>query len=656
MSEKILSLDETNKLDSKLKKELDDVRQVIYQTSMDFHNYIFPKYINNYKKYLWFVAERIANIDGWQSNINYPMVSSAVDTMFSNIFDFGYQFWVSEESLKRMCTKSFDFRNTWKKVLEEIIKECLIVWKWYVKDYFIKEEFSEEFFWNKIKKDIKIPSMYYISVFDVLYDRSKWLDQSSYKIVRTFVSWDSIEKKVLPLILENYSTEDKKKAKTKFKSLLKSYKDKFWARFSMYDYNPVKSLTATSQWMNSDTPWNYYTITNCNKVTELLWWYAPESSMSEDSKNYFLNDNKSTYELVEYYTSDKKYIFINWNIIYFGDKKYNLWEIREATFSKIPWTWNASWISDKLTTLQDLQNTLWNAFIDNIKLNMGPMFKVSWNLPMWKNGTLDFKAFKAFRTNGTQDIEKIQLWVQDFAPMNFMQMVEATWLKESWMNNYVTGWGWSIERTQAWVDVKFNQYKSKLTPLTDSIDQLMWNIARSWIIMFFKFYTKEELLKVWITIQDVYVKDSTWKEIFDTYTVNWIDLKTIIDENNISFTYNSLDKITKENARDTIIMNLQYMLQYIPRQIDMTELWKLLSWKDFNPEKILTEEKPWYNKQQFNNYNQNWANNFYEKKDYNAEWYKDNQEWDVNVNNDEQWQTDWWQWQEELLNELANIV
>jgi hypothetical protein len=287
---------------------------------------------------------------------------------------------------------------------------------------------------------------------------------------------------------------------------------------------------------------------------------------------------------------------------------------------------------------------------------MGPMFKVSWNLPMWKNGTLDFKAFKAFRTNGTQDIEKIQLWVQDFAPMNFMQMVEATWLKESWMNNYVTGWGWSIERTQAWVDVKFNQYKSKLTPLTDSIDQLMWNIARSWIIMFFKFYTKEELLKVWITIQDVYVKDSTWKEIFDTYTVNWIDLKTIIDENNISFTYNSLDKITKENARDTIIMNLQYMLQYIPRQIDMTELWKLLSWKDFNPEKILTEEKPWYNKQQFNNYNQNWANNFYEKKDYNAEWYKDNQEWDVNVNNDEQWQTDWWQWQEELLNELANIV
>ncbi|MDA3855027.1 MAG: hypothetical protein PF569_02120 [Candidatus Woesearchaeota archaeon] len=40
------------------------------------------------------------------------MVSSAVDTMFSNIFDFGYQIGVSEEALKKQCTRAFDFRNT----------------------------------------------------------------------------------------------------------------------------------------------------------------------------------------------------------------------------------------------------------------------------------------------------------------------------------------------------------------------------------------------------------------------------------------------------------------------------------------------------------------------------------------------------------------
>lgn len=33
--------------------------------------------------------------------------------------------------------------------------------------------------------------------------------------------------------------------------MLKAYKDTPGSRFSMYDYNPVKSLTATTQFYNS---------------------------------------------------------------------------------------------------------------------------------------------------------------------------------------------------------------------------------------------------------------------------------------------------------------------------------------------------------------------------------------------------------------------
>jgi hypothetical protein len=591
MEEKFILDWEEQKLNPKFKQEIDDIKQVITQTSVDFHNYIFPKYINNYKKYLWFVAERLATIESWQSNVNYPMVSSAVDTMFSNIFDFGYQIGVSEEALKKQCTRAFDFRNTWKRVLEEVTKEALIIWKWYAKDYFIKEKFKDTFFWKTIEKDIKMPSMQYLSAFDVMYDRSKWLDSSAYKIVRTFMTWDGIIKKVLPLVLAEYSPEAKKSTIVKFKKILKSYKDQFSSRFSMYDYNPVKALTSTSQWFNSDVSTDYYSLSTCASQAWLLAWYW-DDSVQEDSKNYFLNTNKSTYELVEYVTNDKKYIFVNWNLVYYWDRKYNLWEIREVTFSKIPGTWNANGISDKLTVLQDLQNTLWNAFIDNLKLNLWPMFKISGNIPMWKSGKLDFKAFKAFKTNWSQDIEKIQLWVTDFAPMNFMQMVEWTALKESWMSPYVTGWGWAIERTQAWVDVKFNQYKSKLTPLTDSIDQMMWNITRNRVFMLFKFFTREELLELNIAVEDVFEKDKDDKEKFKTITINWLDIMSVIDENNISFTYNSLDKITMENNRETIIMNLQYMLQYVPSQINMKELWKILSWKTFDAENLLQEPKP----------------------------------------------------------------
>jgi hypothetical protein len=48
----VIAPQEEKKLDDSFKKEVDDVKQVIYQTVMDFHNYIFPKYIMNYKSYL----------------------------------------------------------------------------------------------------------------------------------------------------------------------------------------------------------------------------------------------------------------------------------------------------------------------------------------------------------------------------------------------------------------------------------------------------------------------------------------------------------------------------------------------------------------------------------------------------------------------------
>lgn len=590
MEEKFLQDWEEKSLNPKLKKEIDDVRQVIYETTLDFHNYVFPKYINNYKKYLGFVAERIASIDPWQSNINYPMVSSAVDTMFSNVFDFWYQFGISEEAIKQECIKSFDFRGVGKNTFKEVTKECLIVGKSYAKDYFLRETLEEKFFGRNIKTEIKLPSMQYISVFDVMYDRSKGLEWSAYKIIRTFATWTSIKAKVLPLLLAEYPQEMRKSVEAKFDKMLKSYENQFTSRFSMYDYNPVKALTAVTQWMNSDTD-KYYEISPCKSKQELLAGYTLDSSMNEDQKNYFLNWKQKTFELVEYSTDTDKYIFANGNLIYFGKKKFNLSEIREVTFSIIPWTGNAGGIADKLTGLQDLQNTLWNAFIDNIKLNLWPMFKISGNIQTGKTGKLDFKSFRAFKTNGGADIEKVQLGVSDFAPLNFMQMVEAAWLKESGMNNYVTGGGGSIERTQAGVDVKFNQYKSKLTPLTDSIDQMMGNIARSWVMMILKFYTKEELLKKNILVEESFVVNEDGIEKFDTILINGVDIKTIIDENNINFTYNSLDKVTKENSRDTIIMNFQYLAQYAGDRLNYDTIANVFSGKDFDPQKLFVSKE-----------------------------------------------------------------
>jgi hypothetical protein len=52
IKEKILTIEEENALDLKTRQEIDDVKMVIQDTVLEFHNYVFPKYIDNYKKYL----------------------------------------------------------------------------------------------------------------------------------------------------------------------------------------------------------------------------------------------------------------------------------------------------------------------------------------------------------------------------------------------------------------------------------------------------------------------------------------------------------------------------------------------------------------------------------------------------------------------------
>lgn len=581
-------------------KHLDNVKQVIYSTMMEFHNYDFPKYIQNYKKYLGFVADRMKDLEPWQSNVSYPLVASTIDTMFGNLFDFWYEFWINESKLKKACNEAFDFRGSGKTTFKEATKEALITGKAYTKDYLIRETKVDKFFDKEITTEIKTPSMHYISVFDVMYDRSRWLSESPFKIIRTFTTWESIKHKVLPLILQSYPKERHKEVRKQFDEILKKYKDTPGSRFSMYDYNPVKSLTATTQFYNSKA-WDInYTLPNCQKSQDLLAWYNLDWTLGQNAEknNYFLSANQSNYELVEYTTCDEKIIYINGNLIYSGPKPFSIWDIHEINYSMIPGTGNANGVADDLGNLQDINESLWNAFIDNIKLILGPMFAVSGNLPIWKSGTLDFKKFKAIRTNGASSIEKIQLGVTDFAPINFMQMTEGLAEKRSATGNYITGGGGSIERVSGGIDMKFNQYKSKLSPITDSIDQMMGNIARNWVTMFFKFYTKEELAEMDIIVEEVTKPDANGVQRFDTFTINKIDIRKIIDERQITFTYNSLDKLTKENSRKTIMESLPAMLQYTADQVNMQELMKVLAWQDFDPDKIIKQKQPvstWWN-------------------------------------------------------------
>lgn len=313
------------------------------------------------------------------SNVDYPLVASIVDTMFGNIFDFGYEFGINDAMLKKICNDAFDFRSSGRESLKECGKEVLICGKSYTRDYLIKEKTSNKLLGRNIEQTIKYPSMHYISIFDVLYDRTKGLKKSPFKIIRTFATGEAIKSKLLPLFLESSTDADAKATEKKLDALLKKYKDTFNSRFGIYNYNPVKSLALTTQFYNAN-PQMDYSIPYCKDTKELAAYRAGDEN--EKRNNYFLHSDESTYEIVEYFTNTRRYFFINGTIAWFGKRKKGVGEIYECSFSNIPGTGNANGIADNIGGLQDINNSIWNAFLDNIKLVLGPMFKVTGNLPI----------------------------------------------------------------------------------------------------------------------------------------------------------------------------------------------------------------------------------------------------------------------------------
>ena len=171
-------------------------------------------------------------------------------------------------------------------------------------------------------------------------------------------------------------------------------------------------------------------------------------------------------------------------------------------------------------------------------------------------------------------IERIDLWLSDFTPINTIQYVEQITEKRAWVNWYLL-WGQSkVERVSDSINLIHDQYKSKLTPVIDSVQIMMWETAKNWILMYLKYFTEEELTELWFTIS---VSETKW------LLINGMKVEDIIKDEAISFKFNSLRNIEKEKKRwiiKEIFMQLIQVKQFDASQTN--ELIKVLIDEDFD--------------------------------------------------------------------------
>lgn len=549
-------------------KQIKEIDDLIRYTIDVFEKEKFPKYISNYKQYLWYVLDRLVELEAWQTNISYPLASSIIDTEFANLFDFNFVMWIQEPAFKQLCTDTFDYNSQWKRALKSQLKECLICWEAFSTVWMLKKEETYDIWFWKFTETIKTkkPTIDYISIFNVFYDITHGIDKSPYIITRVFSTGQGIHDKYSVLF------DDKKHSALNIRWYINSIlteKKSNRIRFSSYDYNPIKRINNFSnQILKSFNNWKMIN-TNVN-------FYQDEVNKI-DENNFFLVTEKKTYEVVEYLCNDELLVFIDWLLLYKGKSILSLWlsPVQWITFNEIPWGSTSNGQIDNLAHLQNILNGIWNWFLDNMKMQLSWMFAVYGNVPWlsadWK---LRFKKFQWIKMTADSRIERLDLWLNDFSPLNIGQFIEQMTEKRAWVNWYLTWWQSKVERVSNSIQLIHDQYKSKLTPIIDSVQLMMWRVSKAWMVMYLKYYSIEELQELWLEVK----QDKNWKVL-----INDIELRKIINDEFISFKFNSLRNIEKEKKRwiiKEIFMQLIQMKQMAPEQLD--ELFKILLDEDFD--------------------------------------------------------------------------
>lgn len=553
------------------KKVMDLCRQTIPY----FEKTFFNRYIQDYKDYLWYKADRQREIQDWQTNVVFPLISWMVDTMYASIYDSKFKFTLTWDWIKwtdKLLNHAFDYEWKWKQALMDAAKECIITWKWFLEPYFMyykeKKVVRGKNYWRIIKR----PVVDYVSIFDVFYDYNGTVEDSPFIIKRSILSKQGIIKRYWAKLWWN--------ANAIVEAITSS---DVVEQYSQYDINRVKHIIAYEEMIkNSKTP----LITMIPTYREQ--WYSEQDTI-DSRNNVFAVDFKknAVYEVIEHNDDTTTTVLVDGKLLF--SKPRTLWLswplIQSFSFNQIPWTSDSLWISSMNKDNQMVSNSLFNIYLDNLKMQIAPMFESVWwmNSFLWNKNKIEYSPYKVVPTNTPWSLRKVELWIWWFEPVNAIQFMSTVSRERVGINEYVMWVQGKVERVAWWVDMLFNQFKSRLMPLTNSINTWMGRIAKIILLMYATYYKESELKELWL-------EDS-------------LDMNRFLDERNIKFQLSSLSLLENEEKLEYLnnnLMNLAWLRQdetWAPT-INTQELVKALLTKEIDIDAILTPKE--IQQQQFN--------------------------------------------------------
>jgi len=536
----------------------------------------FKTFIDAYKAYHLDETDRQKELEekwwDWRTNIRYPLTKMVIDTLFANFYDTEITYkiqardpeWYDKTKLVQWFFEWIMDISWGNNELFKAAKEAMITWTSFIK-VVVKKDIEEWRYLKEVKnwkriyetyKNEKVyPSIKNVDVFSLFIDpAANDIDSARFVFHRKILPYKEAFEKYWRLLWINLTDEERN-------TILKSPQ-----YVSHTDYSKIKRLPFF-KWDIQEDLENF----NWQNFFEVY---------------YFDND---LIEVIEYYEHWKLLILFNWYIVY---DDVTIYPFKWYPFTKVNyeldnWWLYTKWIWTNLEQFQKISDILLNSYLDQVKLNVAPMYeadKGSVNVnDIWEDWSFQYEPFKIiFKRDEKQAIKPIpltnwdQLWLQ--ALQQLQQYVEFS----EGPNQYTMWWS-PVERSATGASLKANITKQRLKPLVDSINRALSEVSEKILLLAATIYKNKIPVRV------------LWED--GSYKFKMITPQEIIWQYDIIFESNSLKQVIKEVERNQLI---QFISQALPaandpvRQrsvVDIMKLFRELVTKFDLPEDIiLTDE------------------------------------------------------------------
>ena len=228
--------------------------------------------------------------------------------------------------------------------------------------------------------------------------------------------------------------------------------------------------------------------------------WTPTGTIYDSTFNIL--DSSSYCEVIDLYIGDKLMVLVNGYFVYSGDSPFKYWEdysvstkdgpFIELTFEKwvgcIP-----SWIGKKIMWHQKQCNALYNSLADAMYRHLNPVLAAVQGAitdPTTGNAptTIGYDEWKVYSINPSYAGMNNAITKIDFTDYNILQLamthfenIKADAYTICWVNSYVLGWEWKIERSRYWAEQRVNASKARLSPMIKSIGRFYAKLFYHWL-------------------------------------------------------------------------------------------------------------------------------------------------------------------------------